>query len=38
MAASPMTLKLRAWQAELKERLGQAMRQLEPDLFDTPDQ
>jgi hypothetical protein len=32
---SPMGVKLRAWQKELKARLGQAMQQLEPDLADT---
>lgn len=30
---SPMSAKLKAWQKELKRRLGQAMRQLEPDLL-----
>ena len=31
---SPMGAKLRAWQRELKARLGQAMQQLEPDLAE----
>ena len=32
---SPMGAKLRAWQRELKARLGQAMQQLEPDLAES---
>lgn len=32
---SPLGVKLRAWQRELKVRLGQAMQQLEPDLADS---
>ena len=34
---SPVSSKLKAWQMELKERLGQAMKQLEPGLLETID-
>ena len=34
---SPISSKLKAWQMELKERLGQAMKQLEPDLLEAID-
>ena len=37
-AQSPMSSKLKSWQRELKERLGQAMKQLEPDLLEAIDE